>query len=171
VEGVIVSDPTVGTTRYGLTDEGRRQVRSSICTAAELDDQTLVISSDFKRAVETAQIISKVLGTDTVVLDERLRERYFGGWEGQSHARYSEAWMQDAYNPDQLGNGAESADAVRQRMRAVIDSLEKQYIGRNIILVSHGDPLMILLTSFKGIHAAQHRSLPYINTGELRRLN
>lgn len=171
VDGIIISDPAVGTVEYGLTEEGRRQVRSSISSVNDLDHRALVISSDFKRAAETAEIVREELGTDPVIYDERLRERYFGGWEGQAHANYSKTWMQDVYNPDQLGNGAESADAVRQRMQAVIESLEEQYAGRDIILISHGDPLMILMTLFEGVAAAQHRALTYINTGELRRLN
>jgi probable phosphoglycerate mutase len=171
VEGVIVSDPALGTVRYGLTEKGRRQVHCSISSAGDLDSQTLVVSSDFKRAVETAEIIKEVLGTDPVVLDERLRERDFGGWEGQTLASYAEAWLQDAYSPDQPGNGTESADAVRLRMQEVIESLEEQYAARNIILVSHGDPLMILMTCFKDIPAARHRSITYIDTGEMRRLN
>ena len=171
VEGIIVSDPAVGTVRYGLTDEGRRQVHATISSVTGFDHKTLVVSSDFRRAAETAEIIRKVLGVDSVIFDERLRERFFGRWEGLPHANYAQAWSRDVCDPAHAENGAESAESVGRRMWAVIESLEQQYAGRNCILVSHGDPLMVLLALFKGGSVSQHRSFPYIETAELRALN
>ncbi|VGO17250.1 Glucosyl-3-phosphoglycerate phosphatase [Pontiella desulfatans] len=171
VEGIIVSDPAVGTLKYGLSETGRRQVRESIGKADEFDDQTLVVSSDFKRTAETAEIVREVLGAAPVVFDTRLRERFFGGWEGASHENYSQAWKKDAYDPDQVFNGAESTRSVRERMWAVVEALEKAHSNRKIILVSHGDPLMLLNTAFEGMDARRHRSLPYFKTAGWRLLN
>jgi probable phosphoglycerate mutase len=171
VEGIIVSDPVVGTVDYGLTDEGRRQVRAGISGAEIFDADTLIVSSDFLRAVQTAEIIREALGAAPVVFDERLRERFFGEREGLSHENYAATWKNDASDPNQAHNGAETVGEVLERMQAVISSLEEAYSGRKIILVSHGDPLMILLSSFAGVGPGQHRSLPYIGTAEIRPLN
>ncbi len=171
VEGIIVSDPAIGTVTYGLSEKGRQQVRDSVLSGAEFDADTLVVSSDFKRAVETAEIIREVLGAAPVRLDERLRERFFGEWEGASHTNYSKAWKKDAYDPEQVFNGAESTSSVRKRMWAVVDMLEKEVAGRRIILVSHGDPLMLLQTMFAGMDPSEHRSLPYFSTAGWRLLN
>jgi probable phosphoglycerate mutase len=170
VEGIVISDPAVGTTRYGLTAEGRRQVLAGIEAAEGFDSETLIVSSDFKRAAQTAEMIRETLDVETVQFDARLRERFFGNYEGAPHASYSEAWKNDALASSQERSGVENADAVRRRMWAVIESLEAEYAGRKIILVSHGDPLLILQSAFEGIAAADHRSLPYFNTAELRML-
>ena len=171
VDGIIISDPAVGTVEFGLTAEGRRQVEESLNGTDEFDAQTLIFASDFRRARETAEIIRGRLGAAPVVFDERLRERFFGGWEGQAHENYSRAWEKDAYDPDQVFNGAESTNAVRERMWAVVQALENKYRGRKIILVSHGDPLMLLETMFRDMCPTRHRTLPYFSTAEWRKLN
>jgi probable phosphoglycerate mutase len=171
VKGIIVSDPAVGTVKFGLTEEGRRQVLESISAVKGFGSDTLVVSSDFKRAVETAEIIREVLGAGPVLIDQRLRERFFGGWEGQPHENYSKAWKKDTYDPDRVFNGAESTTSVRKRMWAVVEAVEKEHCGKEVILVSHGDPLMLLLAIFKGVDSSRHRSLPYFATAEIRRLN
>jgi len=170
-EGIIVSDPAVGTVDYGLTAAGRQQVRASVLAADSFDSASLIVSSDFLRARETAEMILALIDADNVLFDERLRERFFGAYEGKSQAHYSEAWEKDLYDPEQVSNGAESADAVRERMWAVVESLEKRYTDRTIILVSHGDPLMLLQTIFDEKQPGAHRSLPYIPTAGWRLLN
>ncbi|QBG48141.1 histidine phosphatase family protein [Verrucomicrobia bacterium S94] len=170
VEGIIVSDPAVGTVEYGLTEEGRRQVRASVA-ASDFDAETLIFSSDFRRARETAEIIRAELGCGEIVFDVRLRERFFGDWEGKRHEHYSRAWKQDVFDPAQVYHGAESSVAVQRRMWAVVESLEKQFAGKTIVLVSHGDPLMLLQTAFLNLGAGRHRSLPYIETAGWRKLN
>ena len=164
VEGIIVSDPSVGTVDYGLTDEGRLQVLQSLGTAPQFTSDSLIVASDFLRTRETAELIRRELGVVAVALDSRLRERFFGEWEGMGHANYSKAWENDLFDPQREYHGAESSLAVRERMWAVIQSLEKQYHERSIILVSHGDPLMLLQTAFLELGPEKHRSLPYMNT-------
>lgn len=171
VEGIIVSDPAIGTVTYGLSENGRAQVRESVADSGVFNAGTLIMASDFKRTVETAEIIRDVLGAGRVRLDERLRERFFGDWEGASHTNYSKAWKKDAYDPEQVFNGAESTNSVRKRMWAVVEMLEKEVADRTIILVSHGDPLMLLQTMFAGMDPTEHRSLPYYSTAGWRLLN
>jgi probable phosphoglycerate mutase len=171
VEGIIVSDPVVGTVRYGLTETGRRQVRERIAVFPHGDRQTLVISSDFRRAAETAGIIRQALRAAPVRFDTRLRERSFGAWEGACHSRYSNAWETDAIDPAATADGVESTSAVLSRMLAVVDGVENRFEGRVVMLVSHGDPLMLLQTHFQGMDLRLHRRLPYYATGEIRALN
>jgi len=170
VEGIIISDPKIGTVDYGLTDEGRRQVAGSLELAEVFNAESLIYSSDFLRARETAEIIRDTLGVPEIIFEERLRERFFGEWEGQCHANYSKTWKKDAFDPTREYNGAESSRAVQQRMWAVIQSLENAFEGKTVILVSHGDPLMLLQTAFKNLGPERHRSLPYIETAQWRLL-
>jgi broad specificity phosphatase PhoE len=48
--------------------------------------------------------------------------------------------------------------------------LERRYSGRAILLVSHGDPLQILQAGFLLIDPSGHRSLPPLETAEIRPL-
>ncbi|MEI6891964.1 MAG: histidine phosphatase family protein [Pontiella sp.] len=170
VEGIIISNPAVGTIAYGLTEVGRQQVATRVASATDFDADSVIISSDFLRTRETAEIVRAKLGAAEVILEERLRERFFGEWEGKSHTNYSEAWKTDSFDPDRVYHGAESSRSVQERMWSVIQSLEVDYAKRTIILVSHGDPLMLLQTAFKDLGPDKHRALPYIETASWRLL-
>ena len=45
---------------------------------------------------------------------------------------------------------------------------ENVFDGRRILLVSHGDPLQILLTFFNDLPAGQHRDIPHLDVAEIR---
>ncbi|MBX6395401.1 MAG: histidine phosphatase family protein, partial [Alicyclobacillaceae bacterium] len=63
-----------------LTDKGREQARA-VARRLSTEPWDLVYSSDLSRARETAEIIAKHCGV-RVVTDPRLRERFYGRFEG-----------------------------------------------------------------------------------------
>jgi broad specificity phosphatase PhoE len=72
-----------------LTDLGRAQARSASRRLGALD---AIWSSDLQRAAETATIISAELGVGPVVLDEDLRERHAGEWQGLTRDEIEEQY-------------------------------------------------------------------------------
>ena len=166
--GLIVSDPTVALSDFGLTDRGRQQVEHAIRTCSFLSPEVLILCSDFKRATETATIVTRLLGCAPPVPDRRLRERRFGAWEQTSVANYGRVWSRDAVDPRHEANGCESAQAVRDRLLALIESVESEYHHRPVLLVSHGDPLQLLATAFAGRAASEHRQIEPWATAEIR---
>lgn len=170
--GIIVSHPDNGCHGYGLSDAGKTQVETSLRGDSLLDAQTLIITSDFRRALESAQIAHKILGARAApLIEKRLRERYFGELELGSDVGYDRVWCEDAVNPDSERGGMESANQVMRRVTAVISDLEKNYNDATILLVSHGDALQILQTAFARRGAADHRELAHLNTAEIRQLD
>jgi probable phosphoglycerate mutase len=179
VEGIIVS--RVENDRsgdYGLTELGRKQA----LTAAQgcgLPAGTLIFSSDFARARQTARIVRDQLGAVNVVLAQALRERCFGAWEGTSTDNYARVWAADEAGTGEAGatqpdggqpDGVEPASAVLDRATALVADLERRYSGRDILLVSHGDTLQILQAGFLRMDPSRHRSLPALETAEIRQL-
>ena len=73
VQGIILSDPARGVPGDGLTDAGKGQVRASIASS-DLDANTLIYSSDFARAHQTAELAPELLGAPEVRLIPSLRE-------------------------------------------------------------------------------------------------
>ncbi len=72
------------TSHPGLTELGRAQARrAAAAIAAELAGEPvrLLVSSDLRRAVQTARILARVLGTVPEV-DRRWREQALGSFEG-----------------------------------------------------------------------------------------
>ncbi|MGM0785709.1 MAG: histidine phosphatase family protein [Pseudomonadota bacterium] len=154
-QGVIVSRPQHGLDAYGLSPEGHAQL------ARLVDDwrwpaPTRLWHSDFLRTTETAARVATRFGL-TAHPDPRLRERDFGSLEGAPDERYPTVWERDAQDPDHCDFGVESVTSVAERMVAVIDALEREYRQETVLLVSHGDPLQILITAIEERPLTQHR--------------
>ncbi|HEB27204.1 MAG TPA: histidine phosphatase family protein [Porticoccus sp.] len=172
IAGVIASDPNVGCTAYGLTETGKTQVAESIASSSNITANTHILSSDFLRARETAEIVHKAIkGTYPLHFTEKLRERFFGELNGQSDDHYQEAWTLDRDNPDHHEFGVESANDVVARTAELIGVLEKQFSNETFLLIAHGDVLQLLQSWFQGVPASEHRQLPHLDTAEIRRLN
>ena len=170
-DGIVVSLPENGILRCGLVDEGRRQVRESVARALDektLDDHTLIFSSPFRRAVETAEIAAKMLGTIPVRYVDALRERSFGDLEGDSHDNYPRVWTLDGRNGRHTTFNVESTVQVQDRMTKQVAYLDETFSDEKILLVSHGDPLQILQTGFERRPSAHHRQLRQMETAEIR---
>lgn len=166
VQGIIVSDPAAGVQSFGLTDTGRAQALDSI--RATGISVAAIISSDFKRARQTAEIAQELL-KKPLTLDARLRERFFGSYNGQSDELYKEVWEKDAANLPP-GMNVELPESVLSRTLELIAECEEKSED-SILLVAHGDVCQILLAWGAGRPAAEHRSLPHMKTAEIRLLN
>ena len=193
VAGVIVSgieNDRLGD--WGLSDLGRDQVLAA-ARACGLPADTVICSSDFSRARQTAEIVRDRLGAPPVVVTAALRERFFGDLEGTATDNYLRVWAADeAVTADRgtdgaadggfaavdggfagaegAGDGVEPAAAVLDRATALVADLERRYSGRDVLLVSHGDTLQILQAGFARMDPAAHRRLPHLGVAEIRPL-
>jgi broad specificity phosphatase PhoE len=174
VAGLITSNPAQCIKKYGLTKYGRKVVAASVEKAklsAQLDSETIIYTSDFKRTVETAEIATEILNAGKVHLGVGLRERSFGLYDGKQVTKYIEVWPTDETGRlEQLKNKVESGEEILVRLTAFIRSLENRYREKTVLLVSHGDPLQVLQAYWKGLGPNQARLLPYLQPGELREL-
>ena len=170
-QAVIVSHPENGCGGYGLSDMGVSQVQTSLQQDCHLDSNTIIVSSDFRRALESAAIAQQLLDSVfPVTMDIRLRERNFGELELGPDSAYHSVWQQDQDNANSDFRAVESSNAVMARVTALIVELESRYADTNLLLVSHGDALQILQTAFAGLDASSHRELQHLQTAEIRSL-
>ena len=168
---IIVSHPDNGCDRFGLSELGRQQVKQSLQNFGLLDVKTIIVSSDFCRARESADIASALLnGEASITLDSRLRERNFGELELTPDSGYMDVWQQDAKDPDSQLRGVESVNQVMSRVTSVVAEYEDRYTGATILLVSHGDALQILQTAFARLDGSSHRQLDHLHTAQIRPL-
>lgn len=175
VQGIIAGDPSIATKKFGLTEKGRGQIKETIEKVAKespdlFNGETIVYSSDFLRTSQTAQIAEEILHTEPFFFTEKLRERFFGDFEGKDHLLYQQTWIEDEKDPNNKVNNVESCNEVLDRTTKLVEELEQKYSGKVILLVSHGDPIQILQTGFLKTNPANHRTLPTVQTGELREL-
>ena len=170
-QGIIVSHPANGCSGFGLSERGREQVRASLQQDELLDAATLIVSSDFRRAHESAGIVHALLDCRSPLQsDERLRERCFGELELGPDSAYDEVWQQDEIDPEGAYRAVEGVNQVMSRVTELIVDLERRFVDTNLLLVSHGDALQILQTAFAGLDASTHRQLHHLETAEIRRL-
>lgn len=172
---LISSDPMTGIDRHGLSPYGRKQVEENTKIFLRNNDPSeknyMIISSDFRRARETAEILASNLpNTPSIQFDSRLRERYFGIYDNTSDENYPLIWKNDEENGE--NDQVEPVEKVRERTTALIVELEEKYPQQVIFLVSHGDSLQILQTAFERFpQANKQRYLPHIERAEFRELS
>lgn len=169
IQNIIVGDPDKGLTDFGLTDRGRETVRESLRSLSPAGEY-IIVSSDFLRAKETAEIAKEFLRSEILLYDERLRERFFGDYENGSVDYYDTNWQNDKKDPEKSWNNVEPANHQMERVTAVISDLENKYIGKSILLVSHGDPLQFLETAFAKMPISEHQNCPLFDLGEIKEL-
>lgn len=124
-------------------------------------DIDVIYCSDLSRAVQTAEIICtgrKGSGGIQVYQTKKLRETSFGDWEGKTYEEISQQekelyhrWLQDPVSC--TVPGGESLDAVKQRVMQFVDSIMKKD-EKNIMLVSHGGPIKIIISQALNMNPA-----------------
>ena len=142
-------------------------------SAEFLSDKLVVISSDFKRAKETAKIIHQHFQVKAPLrLERSLRERNFGELNLTEATNYQRVWAHDAQDPNHTVFGCESVMSVFSRTSALIESLEAKYKnkGQLILLISHGDTLQVSLTAYAGIAPECHRTLDHLDNCDVKEL-
>jgi len=169
IKKLIMSSPKYAVKNYGLSELGKQQARDSIKANKDLDKDTIIYSSDFKRARETAEIVRAHIKAKPITLSKQLRERYFGKYDRTSDKNYDKVWELDI-NGKPLGE-IESVYSVADRATKLILDLEKKYKGKKIVLAAHGDIVNILLTCFNKKDPKFHHTLFSLKTAELRKAN
>jgi len=67
--------------------------------------------------------------------------------------------------------GVESVTELAMRVKTCVDMAERHFTDMDVVMVSHGDSLQVLQTVLAGVDCAKHRSLPHLETCELRLMN
>ncbi|EXJ09425.1 histidine phosphatase family protein [Nitrincola nitratireducens] len=163
--GCIISHPDNGIHAYGLSNVGRAQLQQTLKDwPYPIPDRLL--HSDFLRTTESAQCLAQHFNCP-IEVNTLLRERCFGVYEQQSDQFYESVWAKDSAGLDVTAEGVESLERVAQRMHSVIEHCEATYADQTLVLVSHGDPLQILLTHLDGRALSEHRKRPSIAPAEI----
>ncbi len=151
--------------RHGQTDwnlEGRYQgqadtplnptgIEEAGRAAQQLADRPfeMVYASDLQRARRTAELIAQARNAP-VHVDPRLREISLGEWEGQIfdliQVNYPNEVAQRKLSPLTFrAPGGESIQDIWSRVKPVVNEIAARNVGKEVVLVSHGLVLAVLL--------------------------
>jgi probable phosphoglycerate mutase len=131
-----------------LNDTGRAQAKAAAARLATQGFDALY-SSDLARAVETADAAAALLGLD-VERTASLRERFYGDFQGLTHAEAQARYPADfarfaERDPDHRFSGdAESLNAFSARVDAALAVLAGKHQDETLLIVTHGGVLDIV---------------------------
>lgn len=153
----------------GLSIEGHKQC-IILKERFKENDFDFIYSSDLRRAVETAEYLTRK-NEDRIILDDRLRERDYGKWKGltwdEVKSSFPEEYKIVKENPvNGLPTGGETLKQVEKRINAFFQDL-LQNMGKKVVIVSHNSPLMVLLAKAQNLPLEQIRKINYLYNTEV----
>jgi isoleucyl-tRNA synthetase len=145
--GIVSCDPR---TPDHLTQNGKEQVLDSI---KELKDKKidLIICSEFLRTKETAEIIKNELNIENtnLIFDERVGEINVGIFNGKPWNEYvKNRGKENKYT--YLTENGESFKQVKLRISDFIYDINKKYLNKNILIITHQLPVRMLTAVLQG---------------------
>ena len=149
-----------GAANVYLSEEGRAQAERLAQRLAD-DNIAAVYTSPLDRTMETAEILARPHGLDSIARDG-LREISHGHWEGMARkeveARFPDeyiAWETDPFTfaPE----GGESGISVLARALPVIRAIVVSHKDKNVVVVSHKATIRLVLSSLLGFDGRGYR--------------
>jgi len=149
-----------------LTQEGRQQMDAVWEQLKEEVD--VVVASPLQRCALPAQAWASEQGIPCL-LDERIKEMYYGAWEDKTHAEIESefpgmlaAWRQDPTGMQPPGGG-ESPETLRHRVADFWQDMKQQYAHQHLLVVGHSGSLRMLVTHIEQRPIAHTRAIhmPY----------
>lgn len=146
-----------GQTQGQLNDKGKEQA-SQVAATMEGWQVDNFVSSDLRRAIETAEIIAKPHHKE-VETTPLLRERDWGGFTGKYIPD-----LKDQPWPDDV----ETQEALLKRAREFLDFVKERYEGKTVVAVGHG----IINKAIQAVyHHCQMKDVARMANAEIRSLS
>jgi broad specificity phosphatase PhoE len=138
----------------GLTELGMRQAHEVSRRVARMFKPRIVVSSPFRRARQTSEIIARELGLEIETVHD-LHERDLGCLKGHSYDDLRALVLRDpSYDPSRgwswKPDGGESYEDVRVRVMAAVEQLLHRYPNGEIVIVSHGGVMLSIWAHITG---------------------
>ena len=161
----------LGTSDVPLTDLGRYQAETLAQKISSMNPlPTLLFSSPYYRAKETAGYISKAIGLNPIYVDG-LKEMNSGEMEGMKtsemntiYPEYMLQWRRD--HSSARPPGGETLGEVHARAWKSILEIFNEYDEKVIAVVAHLFPIQGILCNVLGIHSNHFEKLD-INLGSI----
>jgi broad specificity phosphatase PhoE len=139
-----------------LSQKGRDQAAALATRLAQMPAPALVVSSPFRRCLETIGPYSELAGV-SVSTEEEVGEVFIGEWEGLS---FEEIVSEDEelarlFREQEamfsLAPGGESAPDLRRRVVPAIEEIVERHADGDVLMVTHGGVINAYLGHVLGI--------------------
>lgn len=150
-----------------LTEKGKEEVIEAAELLSKEDVKfTMIVSSDLKRAMDSANIISERLHLPVTPM-EILRERDWGKFTGMSIAEAADKYRIDGKWIFPEGT-TETEEGIYERASKALVELQRRYADETIIVVTHRQFARNLIASH--FNCNYHDVASFVNA-EIRMLN
>lgn len=141
-----------------LSEKGIEQA-IKIGNALQEKDIDICYTSDLKRATDTTSYIMKHHPSTPVKYEKRLRERYFGSFQGQQFPSSLAEFIPS--------EETETPEAIAIRLTDFLEEIEKKHRDKTVLLVSHGFTIRVLMSLLKKLPIADLETLDDIKNTSL----
>lgn len=145
-----------------LTEKGRKDAERLAHRLKDIEFDKIYTSQQ-KRAIDTGNIIKEDREIDLITL-EGLKERGFGSWEGMKiedidrlHGERYKVYKETPHLYDPIDG--EGFKEIYTRVNKALDEILSQG-GENILIVSHGITIKVILSIIKGIPLERLNEIP-----------
>jgi len=159
---------------HHLTEKGRGIVAKC---AEELKGKKIdvIYASPFTRTKETATIVAETIGypVEKIIFDDRIGEINGGVMDGRDVKEYHAFFKDYEERFTKAPEGGETVEDVRKRMTDFQIDIDSKYEGKNILVVSHDDPLFFMRVGGLGLTRKQIlntvvNDVDYLHPGEVK---
>jgi broad specificity phosphatase PhoE len=137
---------------WSLSEKGRLQAEEAARALAGRGVAALY-SSPLERARETAAILAGALGVPVQVREDLMESALAARWEGMTWpevwATHHREWLTYRRHPLDV-DAPEPLTALARRMSAAVREMVAAHPGREVVAVSHGDPIKAAVLSLTG---------------------
>jgi probable phosphoglycerate mutase len=123
-----------------LNETGIQQARALALSLSKFKFD-YVISSDKKRAMQTAEIVSKMMNVPIYGQKQILRDRDYGTLEGMTTGEIKEKYGVEMRSLSEEINDlgvTENVSSVIRRVREFVETSKTLFEGKKIIVITHG---------------------------------
>jgi isoleucyl-tRNA synthetase len=160
---------------HSLTAKGKDQVGKA---AEQLKNQKfdLVFISPFLRTRQTTEILKEKLGwtDDMIHVDDRLKELDSGEWDGRDVKDFIAQFPSNTRFENTPKGGENYAD-IKKRMGSFLYEAEKKYEGKNILIITHETPALLLIAAAAGMNREQTLAFravyEFMRNAEIRKID
>ena len=158
-----------------LTSNGKADIEDTVKTKLKKVKFDLIFSSPLLRTRETAEAVKKDLGLPDlpIIVDERLKELGMGEFNGRpSEELDTEFPLEKRFA--KASKGIEDYSLLKKRIGGFLYEIESKYDGKNILIVTHGAPIIMLIAAARGLNreeAIEYEKNYYLSKGDSIRLD
>lgn len=120
-------------------------------------------TSDLQRAVDTTGVIASYKPKLAVYEDSRLRERYFGSFQGCTFP----ASLDDFTPPEET----ETPEAIAERLQSFLADIRARHADETVLIVSHGFTIRVLMAVVGYVQSAELETVDDLKNASLTIIN